>query len=215
QALPAISPPSLHDALPICPPSAGANLYPTFGGALEPSQRAIVTRWRFFRCQWPIACSPRHCGTLARHSRGADETRRMPAAKTVKRIFIGARSAATRLQQAPAAAVLGGPALERVERPERAHVVAAPGHVLGDEPTHGAHVEEALGRQPVRRERVVEGRREGAAEPVLERHPEPLLAALEDLARQAVGERRLEQALEPREALQAQARRDAAHELDA
>src|SRR5207249_10051850 len=110
--------------------------------------------------------------------------------------FASAWSAATGLQQAPAAEVLGGPALERVERPERAHVVAAPGHVLGDEPTHGAHVEEALGRQPVRRERVVEGRRERAAEPVLERHPEPLLAALEDLARQAVGERRLEQALE-------------------
>src|SRR5437867_12761191 len=101
----------------------------------------------------------------------------MPAAKAVKRIFIGARSAATRLQQAPAAEVLGGPALERVERPERAHVVAAPGQVLGDEPADGAHVEEALGRQPVRGERVVERPRERAAEPLAERHPEALLAA--------------------------------------
>ena len=83
-----------------------------------------------------------------------------------------------------------------------------------DHPSDRGDVEEAAPAQAIRRQHVAQEAGEGTAEPVAEWHAEALLAAAQDLGRQAVGERPLEQALQAAEAPQLQRRRDAAHELD-
>src|SRR5262249_54146164 len=112
------------------------------------------------------------------------------------------------------AEVLEPPALERQQRPERTAMVARAAEMGVDEPGDRCRVEDAAAAQPLRREHLADEAGERTAEPLAERDPEPLLAAPEDLGRQPIGQRPLEELLQGPEAAELERGRDAPHELD-
>ncbi len=93
-------------------------------------------------------------------------------------------------------------------------MVSNAAYVVDHQSSNRLRVEHAPGAHPVGREHLGEGASEGTTEPGAERHAKALFSPGEDLGREAVGHRFLEQPLEPEEPSSPQGRGDAAHELD-
>src|ERR1700737_5150954 len=125
-----------------------------------------------------------------------------------------ATTRASRLDKAALPAIVGAPALEDEERPEGPGVVPHAGPVLRDEPADRDRVEHAARAQARLGQELMQHRRERAAQPGADRHPEALLAAGADLGREPIGEGVPEQPLEAAEAPELQPGRDPPDQLD-
>src|SRR4029077_14296292 len=87
------------------------------------------------------------------------------------------------------------PQLEREKRPELLAIVAASVEVIVDQPLDRARVEEALPRDPIRRQHRQHLLLERATKPVRDGDAEPLLGPVENAVRQDSPQCALEQEL--------------------